>query len=46
MHTHAHKQPDEDALISAARSGNDAEVTRLLGKGVNINCKDWVSASL
>ena len=45
MHTHAHTQPDEDALISAAGRDNDAEVTRLLGKGVNVNCKDWVSAS-
>ena len=41
----AHTQADEDALISAARSGNDAEVTRLLGKGVNVNYKNSVSAS-
>ena len=44
-HTHTRTQPDEDALRSAAGSGNDAEVTRLLGKGVNVNCRDGVSAS-
>ena len=42
---HTHTQPDEDALRRAAESGNDAEVTRLLGEGVDVNCKDGVSAS-
>ena len=42
---HTHTQPDEDALHSAAANGNDAEVTRLLGKGVNVNYKNSVSAS-
>jgi hypothetical protein len=42
---HTHTQPDEDALRSAAQSGNDAEVTRLLGKGVDVDCKEGVIAS-
>ncbi len=39
-------QADENALIQAAKDGNDKEVLRLLDKGVNINFKDRVSASI
>ena len=35
-------QADEETLLKAVRDGNVREVLRLLDKGVNKECKDWV----